>query len=407
MADQNIQMHNYKNGYNREFPITKTKLVFDDTGKPIDTILEDFMLDVGTQLDSTINSVNELMDENPLTLGKKYGVTKGSDVTVALQMLVDKAVLESRAIRIPEGDYYVSSTINIPASALEIEGNSMMTTRLIFLGEGPLFNIGSGGIFRIRKISLFGNNVGTDTIRNSNVFCFLSEMPIQATEIYVKSFHQIVMSNGGYYYKFINCRFFNFYLGFQINANNVIFDSCRAANFNTFMLVRGGTGPISATNCSFERFTSRGFTATSGAKPLLNMSGCYIENYPRITPPTELGPAYDDAYFIAGFYSITLTGNQIAGSGIRRFIYSGGNMGHLISTGNFITYQGPQGDLEYFIFVGGTILRMFTMDTATNNLTGLSNKYDVAYLSPSQKVANSGNGSIINDPITQTVYNPL
>lgn len=361
---------------------------------------------------ATTSQLAETANKNPIYLtdyagADKTGVTPSTN---ALNLAIDDAILQRRKIVVPQGTFVIDEGIikNLRSLDLLIEGESngegglepYAKTRILWRGGvGTLFTFTSGRNVRFKNIEISGY----DSTKDSDVLVIGSVgIKSQSSLIFENctliGFDKIAIYDGGFYHKFIKCNISFAKIAFSnFNANNIIFDTCKISTLEVLLTVTGGSGPISVTNCSLEKFTKNVFSAISGSSPLIYMSGSYIENYPGQTPPKGIEGDFNSSFIFNGFGSVVLMGNNIFTDGIRRVIYSNGLLKHVTSLGNSIMYSPKDNTLDYYIFGGGSIESITCNDVAYGVLPGGTGTFIPKYTSALTSVK----------PSSSKVYDPF
>lgn len=218
----------------------------------------------------------------------------------------------------------------------------------------------------------------------------------RAGDVGVKSFANLKFRNvllsgfetlkqwaGGFYHKFHMCRFEQADTVFRdANANNLQYSQCQFLRLNSGITTNGGAGAISLHQCSIETWVDSFIEATSGARPLVSLTNCYIENYPsRDTVPPFAPGKYSSAVVCSGASIFIMEGTYINLNGVLRVLNNGTtDTAHVTSKGNRINYDPNSTANTDFIYLIKSLNTGIFMDSGfTEGSDGIGNKTTVYY----------------------------
>lgn len=374
---------------------------------------------ITTDKTNLVNAVNENREQiNTLVANVKTYGAKGDGVTddsLAIKNTIDYAIANKKRIFFPKGRYLVNSAIvnNLNSTDLIIEGETRdefvphQTEILWRGGAGIMFTFNSCKNVKFLNIAISGYDYGVDVnCLSVGSIGIKADGSVILENVTFLGFENFIEWNGGYYHKFINCYFRFTKIGFKnFNANNLIFDKCKAFDFETLLTVSGGSGTVVIDKCSIEKWVNSAFLAVSGNNAHISINNSYFENFPSTTPPSGITGNYTSAFAINGFGSAIVQGNTIFTNGIRRFIFGTTTLKHVTSIGNRILYSNSaSGDLEYYILNGGSLETIIANDIADNILTQ-SGAYTPTYINNFTGVKDSS--SKIYNPFTKKDITPV
>lgn len=315
-----------------------------------------------------------------------------ADDTVALQRCMNAAgqygiVIVDRAVK----SIRVTDTITVP-NALTIMSycHSVSTVSpredapFIWLdnpaGGKPLLEVGVGGM-QINDVWLMGlpptipfgsipMTAGSEAIRSSGV--------VRSNNLAVMSFDTAINATGGYYHQ---------HVAPNIRHCKMIFKNAGAYNFQVHLgkftefdkafESTGGSGPVTFSQSSFERWTTSLCESASAGRQKINFNECYVENYPSIEVSAGLSTAngayYSRAYGFVGGSSLSIRDCNVALKGVRRWVYNSGNNDKItVSDGNtyWLYAVGGGGQIEnteyIFLLTNNRVFRSNDMFTFVN-----------------------------------------
>lgn len=266
----------------------------------------------------------------------------GTSASAALQAAIDAAEAFSGTqipdIIIPAGVWLIDESV-VATKPIRIVGRGKyQSTLLVRLavpdGTTPGLNLQAGGVVEDLQIRGFVSDDTNYFVADSVAMSVGST--VECRNVDLLGFEKLVIWDGGYYHKFLNCAFQRFLKGFPAwNANNVSFVNSRAVIFDTFFEYDGGTGPVSVLACAFESWTGRLFSGISGARAHITFAGNYVENYPANAAGLGLPDAnFDSGQGIVGAKSLVCIGNAISLKGVTRWLNNGDVLDNLTSVGN-------------------------------------------------------------------------
>lgn len=216
-------------------------------------------------------------------------------------------------------------------------------------GGKPLFEGGAGGV-QLNDVWLMGVNpsiplgtvampAGSTAVKSLGV--------VKTNGLTVMQFDAGVETTGGYYHK---------HDGIFVRNCKTIFKNAGAYNFhvsqgrfNDFdhgFVSTGGSGPVSFTQCSFEKWTTGLFNHPSSGRQKVSLDHCYVENYPGMTAAAGLStsnsPNYDRALGFTGGLSLSIRDSNIQLKGVRRWVNNVGATEKItVSDGNTYWLYAP------------------------------------------------------------------
>jgi len=314
-------------------------------------------------------SLTGLKEARPEWFGAK---SDGSDASITQNNAALQASFNaSKTVLLSAGTYKFSTNLTLQPDTT-MRGVNEYATKLQFSGSGIALTC-KGGYVQFYDFFLHGSPSSPLYFTEKSKGVYSDSMPgrphfgqnLVMHNVRIQGFETLVEGNG-YYWKFYNCSFlYSKYAFNNVSSNNLSYYGCRFAYAQDFIRSVGGNGPISLFGCSIESWSGAAITAVSGGKLLVNMSGCYVENYPDINlTGTGLAGNFKAANLIVGdMQSVNFTGNSIQCKGVRRVLYIT-NDSVVISTGNTFWYESGASTTEYLYFISNANAIFHAQDNA-------------------------------------------
>lgn len=365
----------------------------------------------------SLNDNFSALDSEKVSKRELYIIPEGvvndgtTNNATAFSNAIKDAITNRRKIKVPAGVYVISTSVveDLASIDLEIEGEASgeyeRKTKILWRGgAGTMFTFNNARNIKLKNIEISGYDPIVDTtVFQTGSTGIYTTGSIKSIDSSINGFETLVEWGGGYYHRFDRSHFRYFKLGFKnFNANNFVFDNCKASDFETFMTVNGGNGTSVLSNSSFERWVNHICQATSGSYPHLSLVNNYFENFPSVTPPSGITGSYSAAFVTTGFGSVYQSGNSFLTNGIRRVIYGTSVLRNVVSLGNRIDFSSGTSDMEWFIYNSGNLETLIANDVAYDILTQ-SGVYSAGYLSTKNGL--NEEASDIYDPFLRSKIN--
>lgn len=348
--------------------------------------MADFGIDARLIIDTDGKSVSDKLtnnkSKNPIYLSDYSGadITGGSDSSIALFQALTDAVTQNRVLIIDYLYAIYNPVVITGLNAADViikghgtgEGENQYKSGLLWRGtSGTMLTLTGARAVKLKSLAIAGYKTGVnDPAYQPGSIAISTDGFIIGDDVLWTGFETYHEWSGGYYHKHSNSTFKFTKIGFKnYTPYNIHFDKCRVTEIESFIKFLGTAGPIVMKNCSFEKWTGILFESLFDGEPQIEISGCYIENYPQLTPKSGLSGTYSGATIAKGFGKIMIVGCNIYGNGIGNAIV---NCTHIKSLGNEILVPSTLvGDMYAYIYLDGTAKTVEAHDIGT--LTGAVN----------------------------------